>query len=67
MWKVDEIPAGSIINLHYNFVVAKPLVRISQLLIVILIISDILIRKIHNFAFLRSLNAVIRTLKSLKL
>ena len=26
MWKVVRIPAGDITNLHYNFVVAKPLV-----------------------------------------
>ena len=26
MWKVVRIPAGNITNLHYNFVVAKPLV-----------------------------------------
>ena len=26
MWKVVQIPAGDITNLHYNFVVAKPLV-----------------------------------------
>ena len=28
MWKVVRIPAGDITNLHYNFVVAKPLVYI---------------------------------------
>ena len=26
MWMVVRIPAGDITNLHYNFVVAKPLV-----------------------------------------
>ena len=26
MWKVVRIPAGDITNLHYNFVVAKPLI-----------------------------------------
>ena len=25
MWKVVQIPVGDITNLHYNFVVAKPL------------------------------------------
>ena len=28
MWMVVRIPAGDITNLHYNFVVAKPLVKI---------------------------------------
>ena len=27
MWNMVRIPAGDIINLHYNFVVAKPLVH----------------------------------------
>ena len=29
MWKVVQIPAGDITNLHYNFLVAKPLVTIK--------------------------------------
>ena len=29
MWMVVRIPAGDITNLHYNFVVAKPLVTIK--------------------------------------
>ena len=29
MWIVVRIPAGDITNLHYNFVVAKPLVSIT--------------------------------------
>ena len=29
MWMVVRIPAGDITNLHYNFVVAKPLVLIK--------------------------------------
>ena len=29
MWMVVRIPAGDITNLHYNFVVAKPLVTIT--------------------------------------
>ena len=32
MWKVVRIPAGDITNLHYNFVVAKPLVFINAML-----------------------------------
>ena len=30
MWKMVRIPAGDIINLHYNIVVAKPLVALKE-------------------------------------
>ena len=32
MWMVVRIPAGDITNLHYNFVVAKPLVFMNLIL-----------------------------------
>ena len=33
MWKVVQIPADDITNLHYNFVVVNPLVTIKGVII----------------------------------
>ena len=43
MWMVVRIPVGDITNLHYNFVVAKPLVLIK--------VNRLIVREIDNLDY----------------